>query len=87
MEIEALYLWWTEERLLRPDPYEVSGWTAYCAEKHHAGQGLLESLDQPGRWEKTKPMHDIMNELEAKYEQEDEEMLIRLIKIRNSLWT
>jgi hypothetical protein len=86
-EIEALYLWWTEERPLRPDPYEVSGWTAYCAEKHHAGEGLLESLDRPGHWETTKPMHDIMNELEAKYEQEDEEMMIRLIKIRNSLWT
>ena len=87
MEIEALYIWWTEERPLRPDPYVVSGWTAYCAEKHHAGEGLLESLDRPGHWEKTKPMHDIMNELEAKYEQEDEEMMIRLIKIRNSLWT
>ena len=27
------------------------------------------------------------HELEAQYEQEDEDMMIRLIKIRNSLWT
>jgi aspartate/tyrosine/aromatic aminotransferase len=30
---------------------------------------------------------DKSRELEAKYEQEDEEMMIRLIKIRQSLWT
>jgi len=32
-------------------------------------------------------MHTIMQELEEKYEAEDEAMMIRLIKIRQSLWT
>jgi hypothetical protein len=31
--------------------------------------------------------HKLLNKIEAKYEQEDEAMMIRLIKIRNSLWT
>jgi hypothetical protein len=32
-------------------------------------------------------MMDEMHRLEAQYEAEDEAMMIRLIKIRNSLWT
>jgi hypothetical protein len=32
-------------------------------------------------------MHDNMREMEKAYEAEDPEMLIRLIKIRGSLWT
>jgi hypothetical protein len=32
-------------------------------------------------------MHDKMRELEEKYEAEDEEMMIRLIKVRQALWT
>jgi hypothetical protein len=31
--------------------------------------------------------HKLLQRLEADYEKEDEAMLIRLIKIRNSLWT
>jgi hypothetical protein len=31
--------------------------------------------------------HEKLREIEAAYEAEDEEMMIRLIKIRQSLWT
>jgi RNA polymerase-binding transcription factor DksA len=31
--------------------------------------------------------HKLLQKIEAAYEKEDEAMLIRLIKIRNSLWT
>jgi hypothetical protein len=39
-----------------------------------------KDLERPERW-------DQINAMEEQYEKEDEEMLIRLIKIRRSLWT
>lgn len=88
-EILTLYTWWTEERPLRPDPFEVSGWSAYCDSKHKNGGSVLDILDDPQEKVRvdTGPMHEKINELEAKYEQEDTDMMIRLIKIRQSLWT
>ena len=35
----------------------------------------------------TGPMLAKVRELEEKYDQEDEDMMIRLIKIRRALWT
>ena len=86
-EILALYTWWTEERPKRVDPMEASGWRAYCDSKREAGGSVLDTLDDDGHKIDTGPMHDKMNELDAKYEQEDEAMMIRLIRIRNALWT
>jgi hypothetical protein len=31
--------------------------------------------------------HKKLNDIEAAYEQEDEDMMIRLIKVRQGLWT
>jgi len=88
-EILALYTWWTEERPKRVDPMEASGWSAYCESKRKAGGSVLDVLDDPEESVKidTGPMHEKMNELDAKYEQEDEAMMIRLIQIRGALWT
>jgi len=87
-EILALYTWWTQERPKRVDPMEASGWRAYCDSKRKAGGSVLDTLDDVGDKKiDTGPMHEKMNELDAKYEQEDEEMMIRLIRIRNALWT
>jgi hypothetical protein len=66
---------------------EASGWTAYCNSKRQAGGSVLDILDDDDHRVDTTPMHDKMRELEDKYEQEDEAMMIRLIKIRQSLWT
>ena len=83
-EILDLYTWWTETRPARPDPMDVSGWSDYCNRRRAA---------DPDDWvfgndsENTRPMLDQMHELEAKYEQEDEEMMIRLIRVRHGLWT
>lgn len=88
MEIEALYKWWTEVYPNRPDPMEVSGWSAYCDRKWRNGKGVFDDLeDDAGEKIDTQPMLDQMHEIEDKYEKEDEEMMIRLIKIRRSLWT
>jgi hypothetical protein len=85
-EILALYTWWTQERPKRVDPMEASGWTAYCESKRQAGGSVLDTLDHDDGVD-TTPMHDIMRDLEDKYEMEDEKMMIRLIKIRQALWT
>jgi hypothetical protein len=87
-EILALYTWWTEERPKRVEPMEASGWSAYCESKRQAGGSVLDVLDDAeGKKIDTGPMHEKMNELDAKYDKEDEDMMIRLIRIRGALWT
>lgn len=85
-EIITLYKWWTEIYPNRPDPMEASGWSAYCDNKRERG---IEFFDDDPDEDKhdTRAIHDKMREIESAYEDEDTEMLIRLIKIRNSLWT
>jgi hypothetical protein len=88
MEIEALYRWWTEVRPKRVDPMEASGWSAYCDAKWRSGKGVMDDLvDDSGETIDTSKMLEQMHQMEQAYEQEDEEMIIRLIKIRQSLWT
>lgn len=89
-EILELYKWWTVTYRNRPDPYEVSGWTAYCEEKRAANGGSLGFATGDKTPELKKRSKQVLKELrdiEAKYEKEDEAMLIRLVKIRHSLWT
>jgi hypothetical protein len=85
-EIIALYKWWTETYPNRPDPMDESGWSAYCDDKRDRGVDFFDKDPEENKWD-TRAMHDKMREMEAAYEAEDTEMLIRLIKIRGSLWT
>lgn len=85
-EILDLYTWWTETYPNRPDPYDVSGWSDHCEDKRKRGIGFLETDPEEDK-EETRKILDRSNELEAQYNQEEEEMLIRLIKLRGSLWT
>ena len=87
LEILALYKWWTEVYPNRPDPHDVSGWTAYCDLKREQGGPFLGEDKTPEMKEMSRKALDKTREIEEAYEAEDEEMLIRLIKIRNSLWT
>lgn len=79
-EMKELYLWWVDVRPNRKDPWDDE---------------ILNSLPELS-WleieEQTDPNADIRRErrniayeTERKYEKEDEEMLIRLIKIRQGL--
>ena len=87
-EIAALYTWWTVTRPLRSDPYETSGWTAYCASKREGGSAMsLFSAKTPAEEAESKRAHAKLDKIEKQYDMEDEKMLIRLIKIRDSLWT
>ena len=88
-EILELYQWWCIKYRTRPDPYDASGWSAYCEAARLANDGKL-SFDND-KTPELKEMADKalakLREIEEAYEKEDEEMLIRLIKIRQSLWT
>ena len=89
-EIIELYTWWTVTYRNRPDPYEASGWTAYCEESRAANGGKLSWSGHKDNSElraKSDAAHKALREMEEAYEKEEEEMMIRLIKIRQSLWT
>jgi len=88
-EIIELYTWWTVTYRNRPDPYEASGWTAACEASRIANGGRLSfSGDKdPAIKKASDKAHKLLRKIEESYEKEDEQMMIRLIKIRQSLWT
>ena len=88
-EIIELYTWWTTTYRNRPDPYEASGWTAVCEASRAANGGRLHFGTEKNLALKkaSDKAHKLLQKIEADYEKEDEAMMIRLIKIRQSLWT
>ena len=87
-EIYDLYIWWKEVYPNRPDPHDAGGWSAYCERRRESGAGFLDFEDRtPEELEESRQALDATQAIEDKYEKEDEEMLIRLIRIRRSLWT
>ena len=90
-EILDLYNWWTQVYPNRPDPYEASGWTAICEEERQANGGKLNlgSLGggSPAQRKRMDRAHKMIDKMEREWEKEDEQMMIRLIRVRGSLWT
>jgi hypothetical protein len=88
-EIKELYLWWTTTYRNRPDPHDASGWTEYCEAARLANGGkLFFGADKsPELKKQSDKAHKLLQKIEAAYEKEDEAMMIRLIKARDSLWT
>lgn len=68
-----LYRWWTEARPSRPDPMEASGWSEHWEKKFE---------DKNKRAASKK-----LQRIEEANDAEDEKMLVRLVKLRKSLWT
>jgi hypothetical protein len=87
-EIKELYTWWTTVYPNRPDVHDASVWSAYCDAKRDGNDGRLfggkESKELKKRGDRALKLSQ---RIEAAYNKEDEQMLIRLIKIRDSLWT
>lgn len=77
-QIKEIYLWIKDVRPYRPDPFEVSGLSEYY--KNH------DIFDMDHNTEECKQMREMTNDLEQKYEDEDTEMMIRIIKLRKQLW-
>jgi hypothetical protein len=87
-ELKELYVWWTTVYPNRPDPYDVSGWTEYCEKSRLLNDGrLFGSKKTPELEELSTRSHELLQKIEADYTAEDEAMMIRLIKARDSLWT
>ena len=84
-EIYELYHWWKHVRPARLEPMEVSGWSQHCDQRRDAGESWFD-VDEKDPVD-TGPMLAMMDRMEEQYEQEDEDMMIRLIKIRRALWT
>jgi hypothetical protein len=87
-EILDLYVWWTIKRPLRQDPYDESGSTA-----EHEKLAKTHGSNWIGLSRKDRDMTgydsslEKLRVIEKRNEDEDEEMMIRLIKVRQSLWT
>lgn len=84
-EVWELYHWWKHIRPTRPDPDDLSGWKEYCRSK-----SMRELFSNDRTPEEQKASLDIINasaDIERSYDEEDDRMLIRLIKIRKKLWT
>lgn len=86
-EVKEIYLWWKNVRPNRPDPHDVSGWSALCDELRKQDMTVVSKNISSEQQEKISKTHDELRRIESEYEQEDEQMLIRLIKIRTGLWT
>ena len=89
-EVEALYRWYKEVYLNRPDPHDASGWSDYCdsfRDEDSDGIFLAWETESEEDRQRSKEILDRCSEIEQQYRAEDEQMLIRLIKIRESLWT
>jgi hypothetical protein len=90
-EVLDLYRWWKDVYPNRPDAHDASGWSEYCElkRKEHGDTGL--SFMKESANPETRALGDVAlkktHEIEQAYEAEDEEMMIRLIKVRHGLWT
>lgn len=87
-EVLELYRWWKIIRPARPDPYDASGWTAYCEARRTDSDDFFDLQDKNKEQRRqSNAAHKLLNKIERSYEKEDEAMMIRLIKIRKGLWT
>ena len=90
-EVLDLYRWWKDVYPNRPDPHDASGWSEYCDRKRqeHGDTGL--SFMKESKDPELRALGDAAlkktHEIEQAYESEDEAMMIRLIKVRQGLWT
>ena len=88
-EVLALYDWWKTVRPVRPDPYDDSGWSEICARRRSEDDDFLAGLEDRTDEERAESIAALARcaKIEQQHEDEDTEMLTRLIRIRKSLWT
>jgi hypothetical protein len=90
-ELKELYVWWTTVYHARVDPHDASGWSAFCDGRRESDpeggfMSMFEDRTEEERAESGRIL-DLCHEIEKQHEDEDTEMMIRLIKIRDGLWT
>lgn len=93
-EILAIYNW-AKNRPNRPDPYDVSGWNDYCEENRKLSEssgksyfaGFFSNNNDAEMSARRDAAHQKLTEVEKQYQQEDDDMLMRIVKIRRRLWS
>ena len=83
-KIKKLYEWWKNIRPNRVDPYNDSGWNEICKSDEYK---IFKHKETPQEIKRIKQALNKISKLEEKYENEDTNMLIELIKIRRHLWS
>lgn len=86
MEKRDLYLWWKNARPIRIDPMDASGLSKHYDDERSAGKKMFRTKTNEEN-AAYKILSDECTRIEKMYDDEDETNLIRLIKIRHSLWT
>lgn len=88
-EVKELYLWWKDIRPNRIDPFEKYAKELDEIPKVSFDKESHKIVDNKTAKEKKnmKKIYNSIAKLEQQYDKEDEQMLIRLIKIRKTLWT
>jgi hypothetical protein len=79
-EIFDLYFWWTVYRPNRPDPYKLAG---FDVDNLVDVLGIKDNIKGKSK----RKMFNMVSRIEEDYANEDTEMLVRLMKIRDALWT
>lgn len=86
----ALYTWWTVTRPARPDAYDASGFAKWSEENKSEDDNVFSLFADDGdtaKGETRNALSKKWREIDKGYDQEDEDMMIRLIRIRRTLWT
>ena len=90
-EILSLYWWWKHIRPNRPDPMDASGLSSfYDRKRQRLGTDSIfaalrsETDDEKAEWEE---LHKECVRLEIEQDEEDTQMMFRLVKLRKNLWT
>lgn len=90
-ELLFLYNWWKNIRPQRPDPHDASGWTEYCdikrKEFNDTGVGVMCESNNPETRKLGCKALKLSHKIEKQYDREDEQMMIRLVRIRRGMWT
>jgi len=88
-EILFLYDWYKNNYLLREDAYTLSDWSNVCdkiAEQNN-GEMVFGEPNTPELAQQYRSAYQTLKEIEEQRTNEDTEMLCRLIRVRDSLWT
>jgi len=87
-EIKDLYMWWTDSRPNRPDAMDVSGYND-IEQEYDSDLSVMEILAYRDEELKTKinTAFDKADIIDKQYEDQDTEMLIKLIKVRKTMWS
>lgn len=85
-EIWELYHWWKYVRPNRPRPSDISGWNEWS--RSHKGQRLFDDdYLTPDELIFKRDLLEESNRISQSYNQEDDDMSVRLMRVRRNLWT